>query len=140
MTLSGEDLSTVEVARSRVSSVPPSIPPAGEEDSPEYLAARVLARERGVVASEGQLRLAAAALARVVARILAPALGALLGGWLGIFAAPFFLLAPVAAAKRVARTSRHFSSGLMRYTGRASPDLATSCTMLATVTCGLRSR
>jgi cytochrome P450 len=92
----------LEVARSAVSSAPPSIPPPGEDDSPEYVAARVLARERGVVVSEGALRLAAAALGRFVKRMLAPIVGAIGGVWLGALGAPLFLAAPWAWAKRLA--------------------------------------
>jgi cytochrome P450 len=85
-----------------VSSVPPSIPPPGDDQSPEIVAARALSRQRGVVAGEGMLWLAATSLARFVARIVAVPLGALLGAYLGILAAPFMLFAPWAWAKRIA--------------------------------------
>jgi len=94
--------SVAQAARSAVSSTPPSIPPPGDEHSPELLAARVLSRQRGVVPSESWLRLAATSLVRLSARIFAVPLGALVGAWLGIFAAPFLLLVPSAWAKRVA--------------------------------------
>jgi cytochrome P450 len=103
MTVSGEALSSVaQAARSAVSSVPPSIPPPGDERSPELVAARALARQRGVVASEGWLRIAAAAIVHLVARILAVPVGAALGAHLGLFAAPLFLFAASPWATRIA--------------------------------------
>src|SRR6478609_7275670 len=93
MTVSGEDLSSVaRVVRSSVGSVPPSIPPPGDEHSPEVVAARVLSRQRGVVPSESSLRLAVTWVARFVARAFAFPLGAVVGTYLGIAAAPLLIL------------------------------------------------
>jgi cytochrome P450 len=106
MTASGEALSSVaQVARSAVSSVPPSIPPPGDEHSPELVATRALARQRGVVASDGWLRSVASAFARLVARILAVPLGAVAGAYLGIVAAPLFLFVASPWAQRLAKVA-----------------------------------
>src|SRR5262249_20612239 len=78
-----------------------SIPPPEDEGSPEMLAARVLARDRGVVESEGWVRLALTSAARIAARICAVPVGALLGIYVGTFVAPALLLVRAEGVKRL---------------------------------------
>ena len=66
------------------------------------LAARVLARDRGVVASESWVRLAFISAARMAARICAVPVGALLGIYVGTFVAPALLVVRGEWVKRIA--------------------------------------
>jgi cytochrome P450 len=86
---------------SAITSISPSIPPAEDERSPELLAVRILARERGVVTTESWALSAARALGRAVGRALALPVSLVLGLWVGTFAAPFWSFASMPWFERV---------------------------------------
>src|SRR5882757_9024003 len=103
MTLSDEELTSVSESRrsATVSSIPPSIPPPGDDDSPELLAALVLSRNRGIAPSPGSIQIGVARAVRTVSRVFAPPAGAMLGVWTGTLFAPLWLLFPMPWFKRI---------------------------------------
>jgi len=99
MSASGEDMSSVSVAR-RTSAVS-SFPSPENERSPELLAARILSRERGVVAGESPVRLALGAFGALVKRLLALPGGALAGVWVGTLIVPALLFVRMGWIKKI---------------------------------------